>query len=403
MSHQILQIAKIKPYRRLVAAASGYSLAVWFEVLAVGWFIFESTDSILLTALTWSVRSLPNLLFGGFAGVIADRYPRHRVLSINAGLRALNVLLMAAVTRYLDGSAVLLLCLTALSGILTTIQRSSLLSLAGDLVAELDLGRAVSFLVLTQRIVGIGGAVGAGYLLETIGPGPVFALAALPVVLAAGLYVTMPSKPRAADGTSRFWEDFRSGVHSLRRTPVVVQLLSLAILSEIFGFACSSLMPVIVSDLLSEGADSLGVMSGTAGVGALAGVAALSFFPSRLINTRALLCCFSAFGLAIVALSQATSLPQGMGVIVVFGAAAAMIDTIQWSLLQANVEESLRGRVLGAWNVAIGMGWIGPLALGAVGEVLGVAAVLACSGAVVCLVGIFAFRSRTLRNARSVS
>jgi hypothetical protein len=90
-----------------------------------------------------------------------------------------------------------------------------------------------------------------------------------------------------------------------------------------------------------------------------------------------------------------------MAVIVVFGAAAAMIDTIQWSLLQANVEESLRGRVLGAWNVAIGMGWIGPLVLGAAGEVVGVAAALAGSGAVVCLVGIVALRSKTLKNARS--
>ena len=51
------------------------------------------------------------------------------------------------------------------------------------------------------------------------------------------------------------------------------------------------------------------------------------------------------------------------------GCCAAMIDALEWIMLQQSVEDGLRGRVLGAWNVAIGFGWIvGPLTLGALAD-----------------------------------
>ena len=80
------------------------------------------------------------------------------------------------------------------------------------------------------------------------------------------------------------------------------------------------------------------------------------------------------------------------------GAMAAMVDALEWMLLQASVDKRLRGRVLGAWNLAVGWGWIGPVVLGALSEWIGVGSALALSGVSLALIGaLFAFKSRVLR------
>ena len=59
-----------------------------------------------------------------------------------------------------------------------------------------------------------------------------------------------------------------------------------------------------------------------------------------------------------------------------------MFDALQWILLQAGVDDALRGRALGAWNVAIGFGWLGPLILGAIADAVSVTAAFAVAGTV---------------------
>ena len=59
----------------------------------------------------------------------------------------------------------------------------------------------------------------------------------------------------------------------------------------------------------------------------------------------------------------------------------------------------MRGRVLGAWNVAIGWGWLGPVLLGALSESIGVAAALTLSGALLVATGAVAASARLIRSA----
>ena len=58
-----------------------------------------------------------------------------------------------------------------------------------------------------------------------------------------------------------------------------------------------------------------------------------------------------------------------------------MVDALEWIMLQNAVPETLRGRALGGWNFAIGWGWIGPIALGAIADATSVPRALTLSGA----------------------
>ena len=98
------------------------------------------------------------------------------------------------------------------------------------------------------------------------------------------------------------------------------------------------------------------------------------------ISYGTFLATFSASGSYIVALV----------VIMGVGASSAAFDAMQWTLLQLNVPDEMRGRAVGAWVFAIGFGWIGHLGLGAAGEAFGVQWTLAGAGLVVITTGIVA-------------
>ena len=67
---------------------------------------------------------------------------------------------------------------------------------------------------------------------------------------------------------------------------------------------------------------------------------------------------------------------------------AAAFDALQWTLLQLNVPDRMRGRAVGGWVFAIGFGWIGHLELGALGGAIGVQWALAINGGLVVLVAL---------------
>ena len=65
------------------------------------------------------------------------------------------------------------------------------------------------------------------------------------------------------------------------------------------------------------------------------------------------------YGAAVLALGVSNLFALSILVITMVGKMAAMVDALQWGLLQANVPDALRGRALGGWTLAVGFGWIG--------------------------------------------
>ena len=84
---------------------------------------------------------------------------------------------------------------------------------------------------------------------------------------------------------------------------------------------------------------------------------------------------------------------------------ASSFDALQWTLLQAEVPDGMRGRVMGAWVFAVGFGWVGHLELGALGDLIGVQWALAINGSLVTagatIAALVAFRLSRTRSPTS--
>lgn len=394
----IVELLKIAPYRRLVIGATLFAFGQWMERIAIGWFVFDTTGSVFLTALSWSVRTIPNLVFGPVGGAIADRYSRSRVLALNASFRACVVLAMAALVVFWSGAVVPLLFLVAMSGVTMSVQLASLQSLAAALAGPEKMGSAVSFVSFCQRAVGALGVLASGFLIAFVGAAETFALASIPLVIAAIVFWLVASRS-SSSREKRLLSEVADGLRVLYQVPIVGQLLGLMVFAEVLGFSYSALMPVIAKETLQQGSEGLGMLMSAGAVGSLFGVGLLTYPAMHARRGLLLLSIVSLFGVLVVLLALSRDFMTSLIVVTVIGGVTAMIDALEWTLLQANVRDELRGRVLGAWNMAIGMGWLGPVVIGAAADVIGVSNALSISGIILFVVGSAAFGSRALRNA----
>ena len=165
--------------------------------------------------------------------------------------------------------------------------------------------------------------------------------------------------------------------------PAVSIILGMAVIVEIFGFAYEAVMPAMARDELGVAEVGLGALRFATGAGAVAGTIVLTMLGDFRRKGPLLLGIAFGYGLGLLGLSISPTFAVAVVLVTMVGAMAAMFDAMEWTLLQANVPDNMRGRVIGGWVFAIGFGWLGHMAMGVVGEAVGVRWAIGGAGVVV--------------------
>ena len=379
-------------YRVLWLGSNCIALGSWAERLAVGWLVLVQTESVLLSAATFGARSAPGIIAAPIGGAVADRFPRNRVLPIAALIRACVILLMALVALRGFSNPWPIFVLIAIEGVVNSFETPATQGLITDIVPRHARMNAISVHSVGGRAVGALGALASGVTAELVGI-PTALLAAMGAVLVGGAIVLwVPTVQRTArdvqEPISRIFRHAFAGLRSMVGMPTVSTLLGLAIVVEIFGFAYQAVMPAMARDELHVAESGLGTLRFATGIGAVVGVAALSLLGDFRRKGPLLLAITLGYGLGLLGVALSPSLGMAIVLVTLVGAMAAGFDAMQWTLLQATVPDDMRGRVIGGWIFAIGFGWVGHLAMGAVGEAFGVRWAIGGAGLVVMLTSL---------------
>jgi MFS family permease len=367
-------------FRRAWLGAVLFGLGMWMEQLAIGWFVLNETDSVFLAALSFAIRTVPNLVLGPIAGAASDRLPRARILTVTATVRMVAAVLMSAVVFAGFAPVPILMALVLVTGSTIAFQVTALQPLQAEIVGTGRLGNAISLTSLGQRSIGVVGALTSGALIGWIGPAPTFLIAAVPLAGAGLIFASLSQRPRQAHRATRFAGEVVEGLRMIVRTPMVRLLVGMMIVVEILGFSYNGLLPAVADLILEVGPERLGILTAGVAVGSMLGTLLLVFTADRLRRGVMLIGVFMTFGALLVVLGNSTYFWLSVFVAAGIGASAAMVDALEWIMLQSSVPDELRGRALGGWNFAIGWGWIGPITLGAVADAAGVPTALTLSG-----------------------
>jgi MFS family permease len=383
-------------FRRLLVARAMFGFANWMNRLAVGFLVLDETGSTFLTALSFAAQTAPGMVVAPFAGALSDRIDRRLVLALTALARVGVMTGLGLIVAGGTGSVWPLIALVAVGGAFASFDVPTSQALVTDIVHRRDAMNGIALQSVVSRAVGVVGALVGGILLDRAGGSAVFFTGA--TVLGIGVLIVMGMEkpgPRdgdseAADGRGSVIGDVVDGLRVMGGLHTVRALLIMAVAIEILAFSYMSVMPVVAREVLGVGPVGLGALSTMAGVGSVIGSVGLAALGDYRHRGRLLLGASLFYGIGILAFSSSSWFPLSLAIVVAIGVMAATFDTLQWTLLQANVPDGMRGRVMGGWVFAVGFGWVGHLELGAVGGLIGVQWALAINGGLVIAAAIAA-------------
>jgi MFS family permease len=361
------------------------------EQVVLGWLVLDLTNSPLLVGVALALRMAPLLVVGLPAGVLADRGDRIVLLRGANTIMALALTALGTLVVLGRATIVPILALTVLIGCARALQQVTQQVHTHDLVGAPRLTEALGLLGIAMRIGGLAGALLAGRLIGSLGPGVAY-LAAASASLLGTLILPRHSphaaRPHATSGS--VWEGlagFLDAARAERRLPI---LMALTAAGEVLGFSHQAVLPSLARDVLRVGPEGLGAISAARQLGGILGMLTVGRLSQLGGLTALFVSVLGVFGAGVAALGLAPGYGSVLLLLLLTNAAGAVADVLGQSLLQQAVPAALRGRASGAWVVAIGVGPVGQFQIGALVSWLGVAPALGLSGGALVAVALCA-------------
>jgi MFS family permease len=369
-----------------------FSLGNWGERLATGWVVLNETESVFLAAASFAVRQAPQLIFAPIGGAISDRFSRGKIMLATGVYKAIVLAGLALVALNGLEPLWLLFVILAFSGVGHSFEIPSVQGMVTGSVPRNIRMNAVAVQSTGMRAVGALGALAAGFAISLMGVPATFLASGIAFALGGflALLANRGLKAKVAGTTTSIVRDILDGLRLMKTLPIVRMILITAVMVEIFGFAYGAVMPAVAKEVLNVDEKGLGTLTMMAGFGSMFGTLFLMLLGNFQRKGLLLMAIAIAYGVFLATFSAFGSYAIALVLIMGVGASAAAFDAMQWTLLQLNVPDEMRGRAVGAWVFAIGFGWIGHLGLGAVGELVGVQWALAAAGLVVIATGLIA-------------
>jgi MFS family permease len=333
--------------------------------IAMGWLVYRLTNSAFLLGLVGFTSQIPIFLLTPFAGVLADRMNRRKVLIVTQTLAMTQAFVLTVLV--LTGTTAVwhIVCLSVFLGVVDAFDMPIRQSFMVEMVQTKDLASAIA---LNSSIVNCAQLLGpsiAGIMIASMGEGVCFLLNGVSYLFVIGSLIAMKITRKEMEKSNiHVLQEVKEGFfYAFGFAPIKLILLLLA-LTSLVGIPYRVMMPVFARDILQGGPHTLGFLMAGAGVGALAGsvyLASRKGVPG-LEKWIALAACL--FGIGLVGFSHSHVFWFSLILVLLTGFGMMVQMASSNTILQIVVEEDKRGRVMSLYSLAIrGMAPFGSLLL----------------------------------------
>jgi len=345
------------------------------ELLALGYLVLRMTDSPFQVGLIAVFLNLPRPFFSLFAGLVADRLDRRRVL---IGVHAiysvistvlLSLLVMGAIQPWHVFIAIFL------QGSAKVLDDPSRRTAIFDLAGRERLASAMSLETINNNSGKIAGPLIGGVLIASTGfvgsYAAILALDAVSLLIISRL--KLPHRPLGEGTPVQVWRSLREGLGHAMSNRMVLGVLSMSLIMNSLVFPIQYFIPVIASDLLMVGPTLGGLLGSAEGIGNFLGGIILAVrrdigHYGRIFAIGALLV---AVMVALVAWSPWFAV--SFSLLLLGGLGQAGFSTMQSTILLLESKPEMRGRTMGAQGVVNGMGHlVGGTEIGAIANAFGI-------------------------------
>jgi MFS family permease len=373
------------PSFRVYATAQGLaSFGTWIQNITQDWLVLSLTHSGVAVGLTAAFQFLPALLLGPYGGVVADRWPRRRVLVLTQTVNCVVAVCTATVALTGRAQPWHIFALALVAGMVWVVDNPTRQALLGDMVGPDDLRSALainSSIFQSARVVA---PALAGVLITSRGSG--FAFCVDTVFLAAGVLALTRLRPPArrpsalgalretAGGTAEEADrgpvpeggpdaalEAPAGAASaarpaatgvlryLRGNPRIALTILLVGVVGTFGLNFPVVLTVIAQQDFHGTANLYGAFNICLAVGSIAGALVAAGRTGRARLRQIVILC-AVFGAVQFAAALAEPRSAFLVLLVLLGFSNLTFQTVANSAVQLWTHPGLRGRVLGVYG-----------------------------------------------------
>lgn len=391
-----------------------------FTLLWAGLFVSVAGSQMQLWALFWHIRNLsdqpvavsgvgvarfvPILVLSLFAGLVADRQDRRRVMMLTQAIMMLVALALAGLTLLGEIRLWHIYLLTAIQAMAISFDTPARQALTPNLLPKEDLPSAFSLNSIAQTTGAIIGPALSGVVIAYAGQEFTYLFNAFAYTCVLAALILMGKVPqqkaerRSPTANGIDWEAIKEGIRFIRRSPIILSSMLLDFMATFFSSA-NTLLPFVAQDILRVGPVAYGWLAGAQAIGGILAGLTLSQRSNLRRQGSLLLWAVVWFGVATIVFGISRSFPLTFLSLALIGGADAVSTILRNTIRQLQTPDMIRGRMVSINQIFfMGGPQLGEIEAGLVAQAFGIPAAI-ITGGVGCIlaVGLVAWRWPQLR------
>ncbi len=376
---------KVKNFRIYWCGMFISLIGTWIQTVAQSWLVFELTNSVFLLGVVGFLSSIPIFLLSLFGGVVADRINKKNILLATQVTFMVLAFTLAVLTQMKLITPSQIMIIAVLNGIVMAFDAPSRQAVVIELVGREHLFNAIALNSISFNSSRIIGPALAGILIASIGMSGCFyinGISFLAVIIALLLIKTVDGPKK--DTKSALIKDLADGLRFIKNSRSILILISMVGATSLFGISYVPLMPVFANDILKVGAKGLGMLMSAAGIGALIAALVLARLGDFKYKGKLLILSSIIFSISLTLFSLSSVYLLSLIALVLIGWGSIMSMAIINTLLQINVSDEFRGRVMSVFLFTFaGIMPFGNLMAGSLAHIWGVSRTVSVCG-IIC-------------------
>ena len=394
---------KYRNYRLWFGGQLFSLFGTWMQTTAQGYLVYQLTNSSAYLGYVAFASGVPTWLFTLYGGVVADRMSRRTLMVVTQSAMLVLAFILAALTFTGLVQPWHIVVLAFLLGIANAFDAPARQAFVLEMVEREDLTNAIALNAsMFNAATAVGPAV-AGVTYAAFGPGWCFTLNGVSFIAIIVALLMMQIRPQAVPARRvSAASDVMEGLRYVVAHPVIRALIGLVGVLSLFGVSLFTLMPAWAVEVLGGDAATLGWLQSARGAGALIGALLLASlgrfkFKGKLLTAGTIL-----FPLMLLVFALVRWLPVSLLILLAVGATQILALNLSNAIVQTQVSDELRGRVMGIYSlVFFGFMPVGGLLAGAAAQYIGEPETIVVSAlislGVAALVWVFLPKVRALR------
>src|SRR5665213_199922 len=391
-----IRALRARNYRLFFGGQRVSLIGTWMTRIATSWLVYRLTGSAVLLGVVGFASQIPAFVLGPIAGVLVDRWDRHRTLILTQTLSMVQSFALAALA--LSGKIQIweIVTLALFQGVIGAFDMPVRQAFVIQMVDHRDdLGNAIALNAAMVNSASLAGPAIAGAVIAAVGEGYCFLIDGISYIAVIVSLISMRiTVPQARRPPRRVLLELHEGWRYVRESlPIRSILMNLGIVS-MFGMSYSVLMPIFAAEVLHGGPNTLGFLMSAVGVGALTGTVSLTLRRSIIGLGRRIVIATALCGAGLIAFGLSHVLWISLLILPVVGFGLMQQMAPSNTILQTIVDDEKRGRVMAFYSMAFqGMMPFGSLLAGNIAARFGAGGAMMFNGSI-CVIGSAWFASR---------